>query len=198
MGCGKLQVVAQTCGCQNGSTRSTRCKKKKTFFKNHPRPHGIQNKCFWHILSSGWPVFGPPKIPKCLENGLFCNQKSVKNGSKKMCFSQGTFWIIWGAQINWNEPISSPCCAISAPLKAKRALKMGKLGITNGSKLGQNHGFPKKNSRPVVVPKRMNTTHFDPLLSRSHPLSTAYLICCCILLDDVPSPTSSVPIFNLG
>ena len=31
--------------------------------------------------------FGPPKIPKCLENGLFCDQKWVKNGSK-MCFSK--------------------------------------------------------------------------------------------------------------
>ena len=29
----------------------------------------------------------------------------------------------------------------------------------------------------VVVPKRMNTTHFEPLLSRSHPLSSAHLIC---------------------
>ena len=26
--------------------------------------------------------FGPPKTPKCHENGLFCNQKWVKNGSK--------------------------------------------------------------------------------------------------------------------
>ena len=26
--------------------------------------------------------FGPPKIPKCLENGLFWDQKWVKNGSK--------------------------------------------------------------------------------------------------------------------
>ena len=31
--------------------------------------------------------FGPPKIPKCLENGLFWDQKWVKNGSK-MCFSK--------------------------------------------------------------------------------------------------------------
>ena len=26
--------------------------------------------------------FGPPKIPKCLENGSFGDQKWVKNGSK--------------------------------------------------------------------------------------------------------------------
>ena len=31
--------------------------------------------------------FGPPKIPKCLENGPFCNQKWVNNGSK-MGFSK--------------------------------------------------------------------------------------------------------------
>ena len=31
--------------------------------------------------------FGPPKIPKCLENGLFCDKKWVKNGSK-MDFSK--------------------------------------------------------------------------------------------------------------
>ena len=29
--------------------------------------------------------FGPPKIPKCLENGLFGDKKWVQNGSK-MCF----------------------------------------------------------------------------------------------------------------
>ena len=31
--------------------------------------------------------YGPRKIPKCLENGLFRDQKSVKNGSK-MHFSK--------------------------------------------------------------------------------------------------------------
>ena len=31
--------------------------------------------------------FGPPKIPKYLENGLFKDKKLVKNGSK-VCFSK--------------------------------------------------------------------------------------------------------------
>ena len=31
--------------------------------------------------------FGPPKIPKCLANGLFCDKKWVKNGSQ-VCFSK--------------------------------------------------------------------------------------------------------------
>ena len=36
--------------------------------------------------------FGPPKITKCLEHGLFWDQKSIKNGSK-MCFSKDTFGL---------------------------------------------------------------------------------------------------------
>ena len=32
-------------------------------------------------------LFGPPQIPKCLENGLFWNKKLVKKGSK-MWFSK--------------------------------------------------------------------------------------------------------------
>ena len=42
------------------------------------------------ILARFEPVvacFGPPEIPKCLENGLFGTKKWVKNGSK-MCFSK--------------------------------------------------------------------------------------------------------------
>ena len=31
--------------------------------------------------------FGHPKIPKCLENGLFCDKNWVKNG-EKVCFSK--------------------------------------------------------------------------------------------------------------
>ena len=42
-----------------------------------------------------------------------------------------------------NEPNSRTLQAILAPLKGERALKMGQFGTTNGSKTGQNHGFPK-------------------------------------------------------
>ena len=44
--------------------------------------------------------FGPPAIPKCLENGLFWDQKWVKNGSKmgQNRFFQTSSQTIWGAQ----------------------------------------------------------------------------------------------------
>ena len=40
--------------------------------------------------------FGPQKVPKCLENGLFWYKKWVKNGSK-MCFSKNDAETIPGA-----------------------------------------------------------------------------------------------------
>ena len=61
--------------------------KKKTLFSKMILDHmECQNNYFWRVLSLWWPL-GPPKIPKCLENGLFWHKDFVKNGSK-MCFSK--------------------------------------------------------------------------------------------------------------
>ena len=61
--------------------------KKMTFFKNDLAPHEMPKQLFLARFELVLALFGPPKIPKCLENGLFCDQKWVKNGSK-MCFSK--------------------------------------------------------------------------------------------------------------
>ena len=81
LGCGKLQAQAQTGGCPNGSTGSRRGK-KLTFLKNDPRPCATLKQVFLDCFELVVGHFGPPKIPKCLENGLFWDQKWVKNGSK--------------------------------------------------------------------------------------------------------------------
>ena len=81
LGCGKLQAQAQTGGCPNGSTGSSRGK-KLTFLKNDPRPCAMLKQVFLDRFELVVAHFGPPKIPKCLENGLFWDQKWVKNGSK--------------------------------------------------------------------------------------------------------------------
>ena len=47
-----------------------------------PRPHGMPKQV---VLASFEPLvarFGPPKLPKCLEKGPFCDGKRAKNGSK--------------------------------------------------------------------------------------------------------------------
>ena len=54
--------------------------KQMTFFKNDPRPHGMPKEVFLARFELVVACFGPPKIQKCLENGLFWDQKWVKNG----------------------------------------------------------------------------------------------------------------------
>ena len=77
----KLQAQAQTGGCPNGSTGSNRGR-KMTFLKNDPRPCVMLKQVFLDCFELVVAHFGPPKIPKCLEDALFWDQKWVKNGSK--------------------------------------------------------------------------------------------------------------------
>ena len=49
-----------------------------TFLKNDPRPCATLKQMFLDRFELVVAHFGPPKIPKCLENGLFWDQKWVK------------------------------------------------------------------------------------------------------------------------
>ena len=49
-----------------------------TFLKNDPRPCVTLKQVFLNCFELVVAHFGPPKIPKCLDNGLFWD----KNGSK--------------------------------------------------------------------------------------------------------------------
>ena len=53
--------------------------KKKTFCINDRRPHGMPKQVFLARLEPVVACFGPLKPPKYLGNGLFCDQKWVKN-----------------------------------------------------------------------------------------------------------------------
>ena len=72
------QVGAQMGRQGPGSSRG----KKKNFLKNDPTPCATLKQVFLDCFELVVAHFGPPKIPKCLENGLFWDQKWVKNGSK--------------------------------------------------------------------------------------------------------------------
>ena len=54
-----------------------------TFFKNHPTPCVMLKQVFLDCCKLVVAHFGPPKMPKCLENGLFWGpkkgEKRVKN-----------------------------------------------------------------------------------------------------------------------
>ena len=126
-----------------------------------------------------------------------------------MCFSKDTSDYL-GCTNKWNEPMLSNF----GSCEGRKGLENGPIwdhncegrkGLENGPiwdhkwlKNGSKPWFSKNDPGPDVVPNRMNTSHFEPLLSRAHPLSLTNFICCSNLLDDVPCPTSSVPIFNPG
>ena len=54
--------------------------KKMIFFKVVPGPLGMLNQVFLGRLEPVVARYGPWKVPKCLENGPFQDQKWVKNG----------------------------------------------------------------------------------------------------------------------
>ena len=70
-----------TVGANGGSTRVPRSK-KIIFSKVVPRPLGMLKQAFLARFEPAVARLGPWKIPKCLENGPFWDQKGVKNGSK--------------------------------------------------------------------------------------------------------------------
>ena len=81
--CGRLQAQTETGGCPNVSTGSNRGR-KPTFLNNDPRPCVMPRQVSLDCLELVVAHFGPPKMLKCLENGLFWDQKRVKNGSKRI------------------------------------------------------------------------------------------------------------------
>ena len=91
-----------------------------------------------------------------------------------------------------------PMLSNFGPSQGRQGLENWPIWDHKWLKNGSKPWFSKNDPSPLVVPKHMYTAHFEPLLSRSHPLFSAYLICRGDLLDDDPSPTSSFPIFNPG
>ena len=53
-----------------------------SFLNDDPRSYVTLKQVFLDRFERVVADFGPLKIPKCLENGLFWDQKWVKNGSK--------------------------------------------------------------------------------------------------------------------
>ena len=119
-------------------------------------------------------ILATPQSQNSLKMGCFRTKNKSKMDQK--CVFPKIPLDYLGCTNKWNEYNLSPCWAILAPLKAERALKMGHFGTTNGSKNRSKHWFSKHDPTPVVVPKLMNTAHFEPHLSRSRPLSSAYLV----------------------
>ena len=79
--------------------------------------------------------FGPPKIPKRFDRGLFWD----KNGSKvgQQCVFRKMILYHFGCLTKWNAPLLSPLQPILAPPKSQNTLKMGCFGTKNQSKMDE-------------------------------------------------------------
>ena len=119
----------RTVGANSGSTRVARAK-KIIFSKVVPRPLGMLKQVFLGRLEPVVAQFGPWKIPKCLENGPFWDQKWVKNGSKTR-FSKsdaGPFGMLKQVFLVHFEPVWTGF----GPWKSQYSLKRGRFGSKNG------------------------------------------------------------------
>ena len=58
--------------------------KKMTFLKNDPGPYATLKQVLLDRFEVVVAHFGPVKIPKCLENGLFWDKNGSKMGQKRI------------------------------------------------------------------------------------------------------------------
>ena len=109
--------------------------------------------------------YGPWKIPKCLENRLFQDQKCVKNGSKTRFSTsdRGPFGMLKQVLLAHFEPVTR---RVLGHGKCQNALKMGRFMTKNGSKMGQKRVFTKV----IVGQLRCSNKCFQAVLSPRSPV----------------------------
>ena len=130
------QLGPRTVGANGGSTKVPGAK-KIIFSKVVPRPLGMLKQVVLGYFEPVVARYGPWKIPKCLENGPFWNQKWAKNGSK-MCFSKsdlGPFGMLKQVFLAHFEPMVTRF----SPWKTPKCLENGPFWnqkwVKNGSKM---------------------------------------------------------------
>ena len=132
---------------------------KTRFSKSDPGPFGMLKQV---SLAHFEPVvmrFGPWKIPKCLENGSFWDQKRVKNRSKTR-FSKsdpGPFRMLKQLFLAHFEPIWTGF----GPWKIPISLEKGPFWYQPRSKVGQKRVFAKV----TLIHRRFTNKCFETILS---------------------------------
>ena len=114
-----------------------------------PRPLGMLTQSLLARFQLVVTRFEATKIPKCLENGLFCHQKSVQNGSKT-CFSKSDPRPFWSCSNKFFlahfDPVVThfgawkiPKCHEMAHSKPKKPSKLAIFGPKMGQKVIPYH-----------------------------------------------------------
>ena len=152
------QPGPRTAGANGGSTRVPGAK-KITFSKVVPRPLGMLKQVFLARFEPVVTRFGPWKIPKCLENGPFWDQKWVKNGSKTR-FSKSDpqpFGMLKQVFLAHFEPVVT----CFGPWKIPKCLENGPLWDQKWVKNGSKTHFSK--SGPCGMLGQVFLAHFEPI-----------------------------------
>ena len=152
------QPSRRSVGANGGSTGVPRAK-KIIFFKVVSRPLGMLKQVLLGRFEQVVARFGACKIPKCLENGPFEDQKWVKNGSKTHFFRSDpapfgmlkqVFLACFEPEVMRFGPWIRPKCLENGPLWEQKWVK-------NAPKMC----FSKSDLGPFGVLKQMFLAHFE-------------------------------------
>ena len=136
---------------------------KKILSKIVPRPLGMLKEVFLGRFEPEVARFGPWKIPKCLENGSFWDQKRVKNGSKTR-FSKsdpGPFGMLKQVFLAHLEPVVTHFGTWKIP----KCLENGPIWDKKWVKKGLKTRFSKSDPGPFGMLKQVFLDHFEPVVT---------------------------------
>ena len=122
--------------------------------------------------------FGPRKIPKCLENGPFQDQKWVKNGSKTH-FSKsdsGPFMMLKQVVLAHFEPVATGF----GPWKIPKCPENGPFWDQQWVKNGSKTRFSTSDPGPFGMFKQAFLARFEPVLTEFSPFHRMYAPLCAL------------------
>ena len=154
------QHIPRTLGA-NGGSIGVPGAKKIIFFKVVHRPLGMLKHVFLARFEPVVARYAPWKIPKCLENGPFQDQKSVKNGSKAH-FSKsdpGPLGMLKQVRLAHFEPVVTRF----GPWKIPNCLENGSFWDRKWGQNGPNTRFSKSIHRPFGMLGQVFLPHFEPI-----------------------------------
>ena len=151
----------------NGGSTGVPGAKKIIVSKIVPKPFGMLKQVFLARFEPVVTRFGPWKIPKCLENGPFWDQKWAKKGSKTR-FSKndlGPFGMLKQVFLARFEPVVTRF----GPWKIPKCLEKGPLWVQKWAKKGSEKHFSKSDPGPFGMLKQVFLAHFEPMATHFQP-----------------------------
>ena len=151
---------------------------KTCFSKSDHGPFGMLKQVLWARFERVVMHFGPRKMPKCLENGPFWDQKWVKTGSKT-CFSKsdhGPFGMLKQVFLAHSERVVTHF----GPRKMPKCLENGPFWDQKWVKNGSTMCFSKSDPGPFGMLKQVLWARFEPVLTSFSPFCHMYAPSCTL------------------